>query len=194
MIKHIKGNIFTTKLQTVVNTVNCNGIMGAGIALECKMRYPEMFIRYKELCDQQMLSPGKLYLYETESRWILNFPTKNYWKLPSKPKYLEDGLNKFTSVYKEKGIKSIAFPLLGTQHGGMDKDDVSMMMESHLSKLDIDVEIYDFDPNSEDDLFTKFREAMISQPSETIKKQTKLNLGKIAKLKEILSESHFVSP
>jgi len=193
MIKKIKGNIFTTKLQTIVNTVNCTGIMGAGIALECKMRYPEMFIRYQELCEKQLLSPGKLYLYEASPKWILNFPTKNHWKMPSKPEYLESGLEKFCSVYREKGITSVAFPLLGTQHGGMDKELVNEMMDQYLSNLDIEIEIYDFDPKAEDDLLPKFRETLLSLPTEILRKETKLNSSKIEKLKEILVDPYFVS-
>lgn len=193
MIKSIKGNIFTTKLQTIVNTVNCDGVMGAGIALECKMRYPEMFLRYKEMCDNKLLSPGKLYLYEAETRKIINFPTKNHWKLPSKMEYLESGLSKFCSIYKAKGVESIAFPLLGAQNGGMEKELVEEVMHKYLSNLDIEIEIYEYDPKASDDLMANFRDNFLSESTESLKSKTKLTESKIEKLREILADSYFVS-
>ena len=79
-IKIISGNIFTSKCQTIVNTINCVGVMGAGIALECRLRYPEMYKKYVELCENREISIGILWLYKSEDRWILNFPTKKHWK------------------------------------------------------------------------------------------------------------------
>lgn len=78
MITYIKGDIFTSECQTIVNTVNCLGVMGKGIALEYKKRYPEMFEIYKEFCKKKMLNIGLLYLYKSkkDKKWILNFPDK----------------------------------------------------------------------------------------------------------------------
>jgi O-acetyl-ADP-ribose deacetylase (regulator of RNase III) len=193
MINYIKGNIFTSKHQTLVNTVNCHGIMGAGIALECRIRYPLMFDRYKELCDQRLMKPGKLYLFEGEDRWILNFPTKDHWKLPSKAEYLTSGLKKFVEIYKQKGITSVAFPLLGTQHGGMDGKEVVEIMKGYLDKLDIPVEIYEYDSKAEDDLMPRFRNAILSQTSLSLKKVTGINISKIEKLKDILDSERIGS-
>ena len=193
MVKYIKGNIFTTKLQTIVNTVNCQGIMGAGIALECKMRYPAMFERYKELCGQRLMKPGKLYLYEGADRWVLNFPTKDNWKLPSKVEYLESGLKKFVEIYKAKGISSVAFPLLGTQNGGMDGEYVIKIMRKYLDGLDMPIEVYEYDSKAGDDLMPMFKHAILSQSSDVLKKVTRINISKIEKLKTILDTDRVAS-
>lgn len=160
MIEQIcKGNIFNSKAQTIVNTVNCVGVMGKGIALVFKLRYPKMFDEYVSLCKRHLISPGKLWIYkgEPDAPWVLNFPTKFHWKYPSKIEYVESGLQKFVDTYEEKGITSIAFPMLGTHNGGLDKDEVQVLMEKYLNKCDIPIEIYDYDPSAPDDLFDKFK-------------------------------------
>ena len=105
MITVKKGNIFTSNCDTVVNTVNCVGVMGAGIALECRLRYPEMYKKYKDLCHKDLIQVGKLWIYKTDKKWILNFPTKKDWKHSSKIEFIEAGLIKFVRTYKEKKIK-----------------------------------------------------------------------------------------
>ncbi|MBK8981085.1 MAG: macro domain-containing protein [Ignavibacteria bacterium] len=144
-IIEINGNIFESNSQTIVNTVNCVGVMGKGIALEFKKRYPEMFKVYAEQCKKGLIKPGILYLYKKSSPWILNFPTKNHWKHPSKLEYIELGLQKFSNEYQKKGIISIAFPLLGTMNGGLKWTDVKVLMYKYLSELEnLDVEIYHY--------------------------------------------------
>lgn len=159
-IKFINGNIFNTKAQVIVNTVNCVGVMGKGVALVFKLRYPKMFDIYKDYCDKKLIGIGKLWLYKSESNkpWVLNFPTKVHWKYPSKIEYIEKGLIKFVETYKEKDIRSIAFPLLGTHNGGLDKKEVKNLMIKYLSKCtDISIEIYEYDPLAPDDLFLSFK-------------------------------------
>lgn len=162
-IKHIKGNIFTTKVQTVVNTVNCVGVMGAGIALEFRLREPAMYQRYQQLCESGVLRPGTLWLFKA-ARWlVLNFPTKDDWKHPSRREYLEMGLKKFVSTYQEKGIKSIAFPMLGADRGGLPLEVSRELMHRYLEPLnDLDVEIYEYDPKAPDDLFEDLRAFILS--------------------------------
>ncbi len=94
-----KGNIFSSRCQTIVNTVNCVGIMGAGIALECRLRYPLMFDQYAKLCADAKLDIGQLWIYRAPERWVLNFPTKKHWRYPSKVEYLHLGLQKFMQTY-----------------------------------------------------------------------------------------------
>lgn len=155
----INGNIFNTKAQTIVNTVNCVGVMGKGIALVFKLRYPHMFDIYKQHCVAHLIDIGKLWLYkgENDAPWVLNFPTKTHWKLPSEYSYIEKGLQKFVDSYKEKGITSVAFPLLGANNGGLDSNVVLDIMGSYLKKCDIPVEIYQYDPKASDDLFETFK-------------------------------------
>lgn len=137
-------NIFDTKCQTIVNTVNCVGVMGKGIALEMKNRYPDMFDKYKSFCDKKLIEIGKLWLYKNDdNKWILNFPTKIHWKNNSEYEYIEKGMQKFVETYKEKNITSIAFPMLGCSNGGLDKDTVLNIMVKHLIKCDnLIIEIY----------------------------------------------------
>lgn len=104
-IKIVRGNIFNTKAQTIVNTVNCVGVMGKGIALVFKLRYPLMFDIYKGFCKSKQIGIGKLWLYkgEPEEPWVLNFPTKFHWKYPSKLEYIELGLEKVCNDLQRKG-------------------------------------------------------------------------------------------
>lgn len=143
-LKLVEGDLFQSKMQTLVNTVNCKGAMGKGIALEFKKRYPKMYEKYKVLCDKRLLMPGKLWLYKADDgKWILNFPTKDDWRQPSRLGYIAAGLQKFYRFYKEKGITSIAFPMLGCNNGGLDKKDVLMLMEQYLGKCnECEIEIY----------------------------------------------------
>lgn len=172
-IIEIKGNIFTTKAQTIVNTVNCVGVMGAGIALEFRLREPGMYRRYVEICKAGKLSPGILWLYKSAQPQILNFPTKMDWKRPSRPEYLEKGLNKFAASYREKGITSIAFPMLGADKGGLPIDVSKSIMRHYLSPLeDLDVEIYEYDPTAKDDLYEVIKKFVISQDVAYLAKST----------------------
>lgn len=175
-IKIIKGNIWNTKCQVVVNTVNCVGVMGAGIALEAKLRYPDMFEKYKEICKAKQLNIGQLWLYtKSQPYWILNFPTKTDWNLPSKESYIIDGLKKFRETYKEKSIKSIAFPILGGLNGGLDENLVINIMQEFLSDLnDIEIEIYQYDPKAVDDFFIAFKEKILGSDLETLAKEAKI--------------------
>jgi O-acetyl-ADP-ribose deacetylase (regulator of RNase III) len=120
--------------------------MGKGVALVYKLKYPDMYNVYKEYCKKHLIDIGKLWLYKGTDHWVLNFPTKYDWMNPSKIEYLEKGLQKFVETYKDKRITSIAFPMLGTNNGGLDKPTVLKLMKYYLSKCEIPVEIYNYDP------------------------------------------------
>lgn len=142
MITYIVGDIFDSPAQVIVNTVNTVGVMGKGLALSFKQRYPEMFEHYKSICEKHMLSIGQLMLFYEEDHWLLLFPTKESWRNPSKTEYIEKGLVKFVQTYAEKNITSIAFPRLGCGNGELNWDDVKPIMEKYLAPLPIDVYIY----------------------------------------------------
>jgi len=182
----LKGNIFTTKCQTIVNTVNCVGVMGAGIAYEYRLRYPEMYIRYQKLCKEGLMRIGNLWLYKSDKKWVLNFPTKNHWKYPSKPEYLEKGLQKFVNTYQEKGITSIAFPLLGANKGGIDSDVSINIMKRYFENCNIDIEIYYYDPLAFDDLFLKFKEIWNSIPENKLATESGLRIDFVRKVRNAL--------
>lgn len=190
--KIVNGNIFTSKCQVLVNTVNCVGVMGAGIALECRLRYPEMHTKYIQFCNEKKIDIGKLWLYKSTERWVLNFPTKRHWKHPSKIEYLEAGLEKFLDTYDEKGITSIAFPLLGADKGGIPQDESLRVMESYLKQATIDIEIYRYSPTAADDFYEKTKEWLLSQDIQAISDMTKLRKDFVIKLIEaVKSEEIF---
>ncbi|WP_434580258.1 macro domain-containing protein [Sulfurimonas sp. NW15] len=186
MVTEKKGNIFTTKAQTIVNTVNCVGIMGAGIAYEFRLRHHDMFTKYQALCDNKQITIGKLWIYKSKEKNILNFPTKKDWKFPSKEEYLTKGLEKFVATYKQKGITSIAFPLLGADKGGLKPEKSLEIMTKYLSQCDIDVEIWHFDPTAEDDLYNNFKNIFLSLEEDVIKKESKIRADILKKIKNAL--------
>ena len=137
------GDIFNSHCQTLVNTVNCVGVMGKGIALEFKKRYPVMYAEYEGLCQHKAVKPGQPYFYrDLNGTIILNFPTKDHWKSPSKLSYILLGLDWFRENYRNYGVTSIAFPPLGCGNGGLTWDIVGPVMYSKLHDLPIEIEIY----------------------------------------------------
>lgn len=149
MIVFKNGNLFDSECQTLVNTVNRNGVMGKGIALQFKKKYPEMFDEYKLACKRkQIYIGGDLWLWDFvdlyKPRKILCFATKEDWWNPSKLVWIERGLEMFSQSYKGLGITSIAFPKLGCNNGKLNwETDVKPLMYKYLQPLDIICEIYE---------------------------------------------------
>jgi len=144
-IKFKSGDLFKSDKQTLVNTVNCVGVMGAGVAKKAKQLFPSMYEDYSVRCEKKSVQPGVPYLWknpEPNAQWILNFPTKDHWRNPSKIEWIENGLKCFLENYKDLGISSIAFSALGCGKGGLWWVDVKPIMEGYLCQLDISVEIY----------------------------------------------------
>jgi len=161
MLSIRRGNIFTSECATLVNAVNCVGVMGAGIALEFKFRYPVMFDRYEQQCRSGRLQIGKLWSYRPqphEGRWsVLNFPTKKHWRHPSREEYLRQGLRNFVETWERRGITSIAFPLLGADRGGLDERRVVELMVGYLYRCELPVEIWRYDASADDDILPSIR-------------------------------------
>lgn len=144
MLTYHRTSLLDSDAQTVVNTVNTVGVMGKGLAAALKDREPEMFAAYKRICNQNLLDIGKLWLWRSSDQWVLNFPTKKHWRLPSKIEYIHAGLGKFVSTFEEKGIREIAFPRLGCGNGGLDWEEVRSVMHDYLNPLPIRVYVHDF--------------------------------------------------
>lgn len=143
MITYVVGDLFTSPAKVLVNTVNTVGVMGKGIAKDFKHVYPEMFREYQGYCETGLLDVGKLWLYKTPHKWILNFPTKKHWRNKSKPEYIEAGLRKFADTYDTKGMLSVSFPMLGCGNGELDwESQVQPLMEEILRPLPIDIYIH----------------------------------------------------
>ncbi len=151
MIHYIVGNLLESEAEALVNTVNTVGVMGKGIALQFKNKFPDNFKLYVNACKNKKLSIGKLLVTEEKSllsgrKIIINFPTKTDWRLPSEYQYIETGLIELTKVIKEKNIKSIAIPPLGAGNGGLHWHKVKLIVEKHLA--DVACDIYVYEPNA----------------------------------------------
>ena len=164
------GNIFESNAKTLVNTVNCVGVMGKGIALEFKNRYPNMYNEYVSMCENGSVHPGEPYLYEDfYGTSVLNFPTKDHWRSPSKLSYIISGLKWFREHFRDLGITSVAFPPLGCGNGGLTWDIVGPIMYDMLKDLPIDIEIYAPFGTPKEQLSIPFLEKnLISSPREVL--------------------------
>ncbi len=193
MLRVINGNIFASERQTLVNAVNCVGVMGAGIALEFKLRYPAMFLRYESLCRQGRMEIGKLWLYKpdpgSDQPWVLNFPTKSHWRLPSKVEYLRLGLSNFVGTYRRRGIDSVAFPLLGSQNGGLAEAGVLDLMCEALQQCDIPIDIYRYDPEAKDDLIDSLKSSFRGVAASDLATLTGIEVRHVGAIQRALERS-----
>lgn len=139
-----QGDMMGSTMQTLINTINCVGVMGKGIALLFKEAYPEMFKDYQIRCQSKLVKIGQPYLFRiSDARWILNFPTKDHWRNNSNVEYIEEGLRYLADHYREWGITSLAVPPLGCGNGGLSwETQVQPLVQRYLFPLDIPIEIY----------------------------------------------------
>jgi O-acetyl-ADP-ribose deacetylase (regulator of RNase III)/uncharacterized protein YwgA len=143
MVKVLIGNLFESKAQTLVNTVNCVGVMGKGVALEFKKRFPEMFEDYERRCQRREVKLGRPYLFKRlVPPWILNFPTKDHWRSVANLEAIVEGLKYLLNHYKEWDIISLAVPPLGCGQGQLEWRVVGPTLYRYLSKMDIPIELY----------------------------------------------------
>ena len=146
-MKFIKqGDIFKSSCEVIANPINCVGVMGGGLALAFKKKFPEHFETYKKMCQNGEIKVGELYVVDgDEKHKVLLFPTKIHWKNPSLMEYVVDGLKYLAENYEKMDIKSIAIPAIGCGLGGLNWEDVKEQITSVLSELDnkIEIEIYE---------------------------------------------------
>lgn len=143
MVKPLVGDLFESNAQTLVNTVNCVGVMGKGVALGFKERFPDMYEDYVRRCKNGQVKLGEPYLYRSLiPPWILNFPTKDHWRSVSRLEDIVAGLEYLQKHYREWGITSLAVPPLGCGQGQLEWRVVGPTLYRHLSRLDIPVELY----------------------------------------------------
>jgi O-acetyl-ADP-ribose deacetylase (regulator of RNase III) len=149
MITYKTGDLLKEKADAIVNTINCVGVMGRGIALQFKKQFPENFKVYEAACKQKKVVPGQMFVYETGlllgPKYIVNFPTKRHWRGGSRIEDIESGLQNLVEVITKLDIKTIALPPLGCGLGGLDWNEVRTRIESVLSQLS-QVEIIVFEP------------------------------------------------
>lgn len=143
MFKALIGDLFASEAQTLVNTVNCVGIMGKGVALEFKNRFPSMAKDYVARCDRKEVRLGEPYLYAgEEGPLILNFPTKGHWRSSSRLADIERGLDYLATHIGDWGITSVALPPLGCGNGGLAWSEVGPLIYAKLHRLPINLEVY----------------------------------------------------
>ena len=148
MILECHGDLFKAHVDALVNPVNTCGVMGAGLARDFKMFYPEMFLEYQKKCQSHEIKVGKLHLYDLGKyyaypRYIINFPTKIRWNEPSRLDYIKKGLKALTDLVYMNGINSIAIPPLGCGLGGLDWQEVKPLIEKWAKTFpNLDIKLY----------------------------------------------------
>ena len=151
MIEFTTGDILTADAEALVNTVNCVGVMGRGIALQFKNRFPANYKAYEAACEREEVQPGEMFVFETGTltnpKFIINFPTKRHWRGESRMEDINSGLKALVGEIRNRGIHSIAIPPLGSGLGGLDWGAVRPLIESALRGTN-NVRIVVFEPNS----------------------------------------------
>lgn len=149
MIEYKAGDILNEQVEALVNTVNCVGVMGRGIALQFKNAFPENYKAYSQACKREEVQPGRMFVYDYEKmiypRYIINFPTKRHWRGKSRMEDIETGLEALVDEIQKRNIQSIAVPPLGSGLGGLKWVEVRQRIEDYLSKLN-HVQIIVFEP------------------------------------------------
>lgn len=151
MIRYESGDLLKAPVEALVNTVNTVGVMGKGLALQFKRAFPDNYVAYEAACRRKEVRIGKIFLFDrgenARPKYILNFPTKTHWRLPSRLEYIRAGLTDLVHVIQERGIRSIAVPPLGVGNGRLNWDDVRRLMEEAFRPIEHDVEILIYVPS-----------------------------------------------
>ncbi len=147
MIAYLRGNLLEDDAQALVNTVNTVGVMGKGIALQFKQRFPANFAGYAQACKLGQVQTGRMFVTEpgefTGPRWVVNFPTKQHWRDPSRMEWVVDGLQDLRGFLISNVVESIALPALGAGLGGLPWAAVCEHIEATLGELPVDVRLYE---------------------------------------------------
>ena len=155
MIEYKAGDVLSEKTEALVNTVNCVGVMGRGVALQFKKAFPDNFKAYAKACQAGEVQPGRMFVFETKRldnpRYIINFPTKRHWRGKSRIADIEAGLTALAGEIRARGIGSIALPPLGSGLGGLEWTEVRSRIEAALGALAPAVSIVVFEPDGPPD-------------------------------------------
>lgn len=173
MIDFKTGNILTEDTEALVNTVNCVGVMGRGLALQFKQAFPENFKAYARACKLGQVEPGRMFVFDTRQlthpRYIINFPTKRHWRGQSRIEDIEKGLDALAAEVRQRGIRSIAIPPLGTGLGGLSWPDVRSRIErAFLALPDVRVVVFEPTPASKAAPVPKARKIPAMTPGRAV--------------------------
>ncbi|MDV0445483.1 hypothetical protein MmiAt1_10630 [Methanimicrococcus sp. At1] len=195
MIQYTTGNILESDADFLVNTVNCEGYMGKGIAYQFKLQYPENNNDYVKACRNGSLHIGTLHYFEENGKMIINFPTKDKWRENSRIEFIESGLKELVILIQKLNIKSIAIPPLGSGNGGLNWNDVKIVIEKYLSDIDSDIFIYEpsqnyvSQPKAAPNLSASA--LVIIKIREQLKSQSAFRLQKTAYFVNIFSQTNY---
>lgn len=147
MIEYKNGDILIEDVEAIVNTVNCVGIMGRGLALQFKNKFPQNFKEYQLACTNKEVQLGKMFVHQTgqliNPKYIINFPTKGHWKQNSKIEDISNGLDDLITIIEKYSIKSIAIPPLGSGLGGLDWNQVKKLIEEKLKNINCTIILFE---------------------------------------------------
>lgn len=146
-MKFLSGNLFESNAEALVNTVNTVGVMGKGVALQFKERFPANYMRYASACKKEEVKIGKMFITPTDSmmnpKWIINFPTKKHWMHKSSYGFIEAGLDDLVIQIEKLNIQSIAIPPLGAGQGGLNWEKVKELIQEKLGHLNIEISVFE---------------------------------------------------
>lgn len=149
-MNYTRGNILESNTEVIINPVNTVGVMGKGLALAFKKQFPHNYKIYKEACKNETIDIGKLLLVDEstleQKKYIINFPTKKHWRNPSKIEYIEEGLKDLVRIIEENNFESIAIAALGCGLGGLEWENVKILIEKYVGNLE-GIEILIYQPN-----------------------------------------------
>lgn len=197
MLKYTTGDLLKSKAEALVNTVNCEGYMGKGIAYQFKLQYPDNNADYVKACKNGSLKVGTLHYFQEKGKIIINFPTKDKWREKSNIEYIEKGLNELVKLIGQLSIKSIAIPPLGSGNGGLVWADVKKVLEKKLFVISDTVEILVYEPSknysSQPTVEPKLSTSalVLMEIKNGLKRFNKLRLQKTAYFVDVFSEKKY---
>lgn len=144
-IEIARGDLFAVDVEAIVNPVNTRGVMGKGLALVFKKKFPDAFRAYAKACERGEVVVGRVHVFtrEAKPRYVIHFPTKDDWRAPSRIEYVRDGLVDLAKEMREREIRSIAIPALGCGLGGLDWDDVRPLIVAALDGVEARVVVFE---------------------------------------------------
>lgn len=181
MINFVTGNLLESSAECLVNTVNCEGYMGKGIAYQFKLKFPENNKDYVKACKSGELTIGKLHYFREDNKLIINFPTKDKWRKKSKIEYVIQGLDELKIILPELNVKSIALPPLGCGNGGLQWNEVKQVILEKLEDIESNYDFYIYEPSQNFKAIPK--ESPKLSVSSLILMEMKLNLKKFNSLR-----------
>ena len=160
MISYTTGNILEAEADCLVNTVNCDGYMGKGIAYQFKLRFPDNNKQYEKECRTKKLRPGSLFVFQEDGKTIINFPTKDKWREKSKEEYIEEGMQKLVRILPGLKVGTVAIPPLGCGNGGLNWNRVKMIISEKLRSVADEYNFIIYEPTKQ-----KYTQTVKAQPN-----------------------------